>query len=77
MHNKYLHDLKYIEEIYAAEHMEHVDGEFAGLTSDGEVAETLLIFMIKSLTSKQKDVVCIILKNVLLHLNWNPVYYRF
>ena len=34
MHNKYLHDLKYmyIDEIYAAEHIEHVVGEFAGLT---------------------------------------------
>ena len=42
IHNKY--DFKYIDEIYAAEHIEHCVGEFAGLTSEGEVVKTLFGF---------------------------------
>ena len=46
-----------IDEIYVAKRVEYSNGEIIGLTPDGEVASTLLCFMIKSLTSKYRDLV--------------------
>ena len=46
-----------IDEIYIAKRVEYARGEVQGLTADGEVASTLLCFMIKSITSKYRDLV--------------------
>jgi len=48
-----------IDEIYIAKRVEYFGGEVKGLTSDGEVASTLLCFMVKSLASKYRDLVAI------------------
>jgi len=48
-----------IDEIYIAKRVEYFGGEVQGLTSDGEVASTLLCFMVKSLASKYRDLVAI------------------
>ena len=46
-----------IDEIYIAKRVEFSRGEIHGLTEAGEVASTLLCFMVKSLTSKYRDLV--------------------
>ena len=46
-----------IDEIYVAKRVEYSGGDVQGLTADGTVASTLLCFMIKSLSSKYKDLV--------------------
>jgi len=46
-----------IDEIYIAKRVEYNGGEMQGLTHEGSVASTLLCFMVKSLTSKYKDLV--------------------
>jgi len=46
-----------IDEIYIAKRVEYFSGEVQGLTSDGEVASTLLCFMVKSMASKYRDLV--------------------
>jgi len=46
-----------IDEIYIAKRVEYSGGEMQGLTPEGSVASTLLCFMVKSLTSKYKDLV--------------------
>jgi len=48
-----------IDEIYIAKRVEYFSGEVQGLTSDGEVASTLLCFMVKSMASKYRDLVAI------------------
>jgi hypothetical protein len=47
------------DKIYIAKRVEYFGGEVQGLTSDGEVALTLLCFMVKSLASEYRDLVAI------------------
>ena len=51
------HVLLMIDEIYIAKRVEYSRGEIHGLTEAGDVASTLLCFMIKSLNSKYRDLV--------------------
>lgn len=46
-----------IDEIYIAKRVEYSRGEIHGLTESGEVASTLLCFMVKSFSSKYRDLV--------------------
>ena len=48
-----------IDEIYVSKRIEAAGGQIFGLTEDCEVAFTALCFMIKSLSSKYRDMVCI------------------
>ena len=48
-----------IDEIYIAKRVEYSSGGMQGLTADGSVASTLLCFLVKSLSSKYKDIVAI------------------
>jgi len=58
--NAYEQDvLLIIDEIYVAKRVDCSGCEVIGLTADGNVASTLLCFMIKSLVSKYKDIVAI------------------
>jgi Transposase protein len=49
--------LTMIDEIYVAKRVEYSSGTIQGLTADGKVASTLLCFMIKSVSSKYRDLV--------------------
>ena len=49
-----------IDEIYTARRVEYSNGAFVGLTSDGKPAKTVLSFMVQSVSSHYKDIVCII-----------------
>ena len=49
-----------IDEIYTASHIEYSNGSFIGLTDDGLPAKTILAFMVQSIRSKYKDVVCLV-----------------
>jgi hypothetical protein len=46
-----------VDEIYIAKRLEYSGGGVQGLTPDGSIANTLLCFMVKSITSKYKDIV--------------------
>lgn len=46
-----------IDEVYTAARVEYHNGQFVGLTEDGDVAKTLCVFMVHSLSSKYKDVI--------------------
>ena len=48
-----------IDEIYVSKRIEAAGGQIFGSTEDCEVASTALCFMIKSLSSKYRDMVCI------------------
>lgn len=48
-----------IDEIYVAKRVDYSGGRIQGMTADGNVASTLLCFMIKSLACKFMDVVAI------------------
>lgn len=48
-----------IDEIYIARRVEYSSGEVLSLTADGNVASTLLCFMVKSVAGKYKDIVAI------------------
>ena len=48
-----------IDEIYVSKRIEAAGGQIFGLTEDCEVASIALCFMIKSLSSKYRDMVCI------------------
>ena len=49
-----------VDEIYTAKRVEYSNGKFIGLTDDGKVAKTVVTFMVQSLCSKYRDVVCIV-----------------
>ena len=48
-----------IDEIYVSKRNEAAGGQIFGLTENSEVASTALCFMIKLLSSKYRDIVCI------------------
>lgn len=48
-----------VDEIYSAKRVEYSGGDVLGLTADGNVASTLLCFMVKSLAGKYKDIVAL------------------
>lgn len=49
-----------IDEVYTADRIEYSNGAYSGLTADGSPAKTVLVFMVQSISSKYRDVVCII-----------------
>ena len=56
------HVVLIIDEIYIAKRVEYSAGEIHGLTADGEVASTLLCFMVsQSLESTRTSSPCILL----------------
>ncbi len=48
-----------IDEIYLGRRVELSGGDYYGFTEDGEVAQTALCFMIRSLTAKYRDIMAI------------------
>ena len=48
-----------IDKIYVSKRIEAAGGQVFGLTENSVVASTALCFMIKSLSSKYRDIVCI------------------
>ena len=54
-----------IDEIYTASRVEYSNGSFIGLTEEGIPAKTILAFMVQSIHSNYKDVVCLVPVNKL------------
>ena len=54
-----------IDEIYTACRVEYSNGSFIGLTEEGVPAKTVLAFMVQSMRSNYKDVVCLVPVNKL------------
>ena len=48
-----------IDEMYVSRKVEYSAGEFTGMSSDGNVASTMLCFMIRSVVGKYRDLVAI------------------
>ena len=50
-----------IDEVYLAERVEYSHGSFVGLTEEDIPAKTVLGFMVQSICSKYKDIICLVL----------------
>ena len=48
-----------IDEVYSSARVEYQNGEFIGLTDDGEIAKTLLVFMVHSLKHSSQVCCCL------------------
>ena len=55
-----------IDEVYTAQRIEYRNEYFVGLTEEGKRAKTVLTFMIRSVSHKYRNVVCLLPVN---HLN--------
>ena len=49
-----------MDEVYVAQRIEYTDGAFVGLAADGSSAKTVLSFMVQSVCSNYKDMICLI-----------------
>jgi len=60
-----------VDEVYIAERVEYSNGSFIGLTENGTPAKTVLGFMVQSVCSNYKDIVCLVpvstLNSAMLH----------
>ena len=66
-----------IDEIYTAKKIEYTNGSFVGVTEDGEVAKTVLAFLIQSVCCKYRDIVILVptdcLTSEVLKIQFNKV----
>ena len=58
-----------VDEEYVAQRIEYPDGAFVGFAADGSSAKTVLSFMVQSVCSNYKDVVCLFPVS-----KWIPVF---
>ena len=49
-----------MDEVFTAKCIEHSNETFVEVTEEGEPAKTVLAFMVQSICSKFKDVVCLV-----------------